>query len=342
MRAEQPDIVASSNQRVLEGAANDSAASCLPVVSVIIVNYNTRQMTLECLQKLYRELGDIPSEVWVVDNASNDGSCNAIRSEFPQVRLIENTGNRGFGAANNQAMAAAAGEYFLLLNSDAFPKPGAVQVLIGYLRTRPQQAAVGPRLLNEDGSLQLSCFRLPSPALAWYENIWLSSALPRHRVFGNYRRWTHEEERTVDYIIGACMLIRRQAYEQVGGFDERFFMYSEEADWQKRMRDVGWTIGFTPEANVVHLGGASGATEKPHINGHFYDSHDFYMKKHYGLSGFFSYRLAMILGCFLRMILWSVVVISVPRRRGLAKSKARLYSWLVLRETLHWRSGIGS
>src|SRR5687768_14946249 len=134
-----------------------------PTVSVIIVSYNTREMTLECLRTLYGGLGDPAAEVWVVDNASTDGSAEAIRAGFPQVRLVANARNVGFGAANNQAMCQARGEFFLLLNSDAFPRPGAVAALADFLRRHQDVAVVGPRLLNADGSLQRSCFRFPSP-----------------------------------------------------------------------------------------------------------------------------------------------------------------------------------
>ncbi|HVF09410.1 MAG TPA: glycosyltransferase family 2 protein, partial [Abditibacteriaceae bacterium] len=122
-----------------------------PLISVIIVSYNTRQMTLECLRTLYASLDNRVTETWVVDNASSDGTPAAIGAEFPQVRLIENRHNVGFGAANNQAMARARGEYFLLLNSDAFPLPGAIGALVEYLQKHPRVAAVGPRLLNRDG-----------------------------------------------------------------------------------------------------------------------------------------------------------------------------------------------
>lgn len=308
-----------------------------PSLSVIIVSYNTRSMTQDCLQTLYAGLGSLTAEVFVVDNASADGSPAAIREAFPQVRLIENTGNTGFGAANNQAMAEARGEFFLLLNSDAFPQKEAIPALVTYLQNHPKAAAAGPRLLNADGSLQLSCFRFPSPAGVWLENLWISALLPNHPTLGYYRRWAHDRERNVDFVIGACLLVRRKAYEQVGGFDDSFFMYQEETDWQRRMHDHGWQIGFTPSAVVTHLGGASGTSEKARINGHFFDSMDHYLRKHYGLPGLLSLRLAMFIGCFLRMILWTGVAAAVPRRRTVARSKIRLMSWLCVRSATRWR-----
>src|ERR1041385_8820419 len=145
-------------------------SSIKPTISVVIVSYNTRQMTLDCLRCLYADLGDLPAEVFVVDNASSDGSADAIGREFPEVRLIANAANLGFGAANNLAMSKAQGAYLLLLNSDAFPKAGAIATLVNYLQDNPKVGIVGPRLVHADGSLQLSCFRFPSPLRAWLEN----------------------------------------------------------------------------------------------------------------------------------------------------------------------------
>jgi GT2 family glycosyltransferase len=307
-----------------------------PTISVIIVSYNTRAMTLECLRALYADVGGMAAEVWVVDNASADGSVEAVRAEFTQVRVIANDKNVGFGAANNQAMREAAGRYLLLLNSDAFPRPGAVAAMVDFLDRRPEAGLVGPRLLNKDGSLQRSCFPFPSPARAWLENLWISAVFPDRPKLGDYRRWAHDSEREVDWLIGACMLVRREVLERVGGFDERFFMYAEESDWQRRMRDAGWKVLFTPAAEVVHLGGASGANEKAKINRHFFESLDYYEYKHHGVLGLVSLRAAMTVGCFIRTILWTGVLLFVPGRRAVAASKAKLLSWLFVRQMTHW------
>ena len=307
-------------------------------LSVIIVSYNTREMTLECLRVLMPELAGFSFEIFLVDNASSDGSVPAVRAAFPQVQCIENPQNSGFGAANNLAMKEARGEFLLLLNSDAFPKPGAIAHLVNCLQTHPEAGAAGPRLLNADGSLQLSCFKFPTPLRCWMENLWLSAALPRHPIIGDYRLWPHDTERQVDSVIGACMLVRRSVYQQVGGFDERFFMYSEETDWQWRMQKAGWGVVFTPASEVTHLAGASGASEKPQISRYFFESLDWYVRKHHGLSGLISVRLAMVIGCGLRALLWSAVMLAQPRRRDLARAKASLLGWLVVRQATKWRA----
>src|SRR5579871_2211201 len=312
-----------------------------PLVSVIIVSYNTRDMTVDCLRTLYADLGALEAEVWVVDNASQDDSVEAIRQAFPQVKLIENGSNAGFGAANNRAMRQAQGDYFLLLNSDAFPKPGAIAALIACAQAHPDAAVVGPRLLNKDGSLQTSCYRFPSPGRAWLENLWISALMQNHPTLGDYRRWPHDRERDVDSVIGACMLVRREAFEQTQGFDERFFMYQEETDWQKNLREKGWSVIFTPTAQVTHLGGASGAGEQARINRHFFDSLDYYEWKHHGLPGLISLRIEMALGCLARAILWTLMML-VPGRRAVAAAKSRLHSWLFVRQMTHWRLDLRS
>ena len=302
-----------------------------PVLSVIIVSYNTRQMTLDCLRALYHDLGATPTEVWVVDNASSDGSAEAIREAFPLVRLIENPRNAGFGAANNLALRQATGEFLLLLNSDAFVHPGAVSALSEFLRDHPRVGAAGPRLLNRDGTVQQSCYPYPSPGRAWLENLGMAGLRPQ------------DHEASVDWVIGASLLVRRDAYRQVGGFDEAFFMYQEETDWQYRMRDVGWGIGLVPSAVVTHLGGASGASESARINAHFFDSLDYYTRKHYGLPGLISLRVAMVLGAALRTLVWAAISVASPGRRSTARAKTRLQAWLCFRQATRWHgAGAGA
>jgi N-acetylglucosaminyl-diphospho-decaprenol L-rhamnosyltransferase len=295
-------------------------------ITAIVISYNTCSMTLDCLASLRAALKGISSEVIVVDNDSKDGSVAAIREKFPEVNLIESKSNSGFGAANNLAMRLAKGEYFLLLNSDAFPEETSIATLLAYLREHPLVGVVGPRLLNGDGSLQVSCHPFPSPLFAWRENLWLSTG---------YSRWAHDTVRSVDFLIGACLLVRSATYEEVGGFDETFFMYSEEADWERRMRDMGWDRVFVPDARVTHLGGASGAKEEARVRRHFFESLDHYERKHHGLFGLIVFRMAMVTGCAMRSILWAAISILPPRREQ-ALAKARKHSQLCLRQAFHW------
>lgn len=307
-----------------------------PLVCVIIVSFNTRDLTLECLRALYDNLGSVTAEVIVVDNGSEDGSVEALRQNYPNVRVFSNIRNAGFGAANNQAMRAARGKYVMLLNSDAFVENGAIAAMIELIERSPGVGVVGPRLLNADLSLQLSCFPFPSPARAWIENLWLPAVFPHTSKIGDYRKWAHDEERLVDWVVGACMLVRREAYDAVGGFDERFFMYGEETDWQRRIRSKGWQIAFTPAARVKHLGGASSTGDKSAFNPHFFESLDLYELKHHGRIGLISLRAAMVCGGSMRAILWLIVWLAIPSRRLLARQKVRLHIALLWRQLTSW------
>jgi hypothetical protein len=304
-------------------------------ISAIVVSFNTRQMTLDCLRSLHADLAGSKSEIIVVDNASTDGSAAAIRQDFPSATVIENSDNRGFGAANNQAMRLAVGDFFLLLNSDAFPKPGAVAAMFRCMNDHPRVGVVGPKLLHADGSTQRSCFRFPSPLRAWLENFWISRLVPSDWAWGDWRHWPHNQEREVDFVIGACMLVRRQVFEETGGFDENFFMYAEETDWQKRIQQAGWRVLFTPAAQITHLGGGSGDGK---MNEPFFDGLDYYELKHHGMAGLLMLRLAMVIGCTLRAAGWAVASM-IPAKRAATMAKLKLRLWLIRRQATHW-SGV--
>jgi GT2 family glycosyltransferase len=310
-------------------------------VSVVVVSFNTLELTRECLMKV-ASAGGAGIELIVVDNASNDGSVEMIRSGFPEAHLIINDRNAGFGAANNQAMRIARGRFLLLLNSDALIERAALLALIDVMKVRPMAAIVAPRLLNADGSLQRSCWRFPSPWRIWAEAFGIANLLARHPVLGDFRAWNHDEERQIEWTIGACLLVRREAYEQNGGFDERFFMYAEETDWQRRITESGWEIWLTPTAEVMHLGGASGKGIERAITERFFHSQDLYLAKHHGRRGLISARMAIAIGSCLRSCVWLLlgalfakrrVEFRVRRRFRWALARRAAFSWGVLRES---------
>jgi GT2 family glycosyltransferase len=273
-------------------------------------------MTLECLAKLQASLGDLEAEVFVVDNGSQDGSATAIRTAFPQVRLIENAVNLGFGPANNQAIRLASGKYILLLNSDAFPKPGAIANLVAYLDDHADTAVVGPRLLNRDGSLQKSCYPFPSPFRATCDYLMLTAIWPDSSLVGDFRNWPHDRERVVDFVIGACMLVRRSAIDQVGLFDEEFFFYGEETDWCRRFNKAGWKVAFSPGGEVYHLNGASGATQPDRVFSEFRRAQERFMRKHHGTAGLVLFHAVVLIGSALRIGAFGVLALVAPGKRS--------------------------
>ena len=304
------------------------------LISAIIVSYNTRQMTLDCLGALYAGLGQMPAEVWVVDNDSTDGSAEAIHETFPQAKLIANLYNAGFAAANNQAIRSSCGEFLLLLNSDAFLSQGALTTLVAHMKEREEVAVVGPKLLNADGSLQRSCYRFPGPWRTLCENVLLTAAMPNSTLFGDYRAWSHDRVRDVDMIIGACMLVRRSALDRVGLFDENFFLYAEETDLCYRLHKAGLRTNFLPTAEVTHLNGGSGRQLSDRVFCEFRRGQEKFFRKHYGVSGLLFYRLMMTLGSCLRLSLFALIGAVSRKRRLRCVEEARLW-----KRILKWTVG---
>jgi N-acetylglucosaminyl-diphospho-decaprenol L-rhamnosyltransferase len=234
---------------------SEPRAMSAPTVSIIIVNWNTRDLLADSLESVYATMVGDSFDVFVVDNASTDDSVAMVRAHFPEVYLIQNSENLGFARANNQAMVLSKAEYVLLLNSDAVLLPGAMDYLISFLRENPQAGAVGPRLLNGDGSIQPSCHPMLTP---WRE-FWRLSFLDRILPLAGYPFALRDGvmPRRVDVLKGACILFRRAALEKVGLFDEGYFMYTEEMDLCLRLAHAGWHLYWTPAARVIHYGGQS-------------------------------------------------------------------------------------
>jgi len=225
------------------------------MLSVIVVSWNTREILQGCLLAVHRHLPAAAHEVIVVDNASADGSREMVAERFPDARLLLNTENLGFGRAANQGMAAARGRFVLLLNSDAMLMDDSLLGLVERLERDPSLGLIGPRILLEDGRLQFSARRFPSLGRLALSDLWLHRFLSRagaaERLLGAY--WAHDCEREADWLVGACLLLRREVYEQTGGFDPAIFMYGEEVEWCHRIREKGWRIVFSPQARVLHL-----------------------------------------------------------------------------------------
>lgn len=303
-------------------------------ISVVIVSYNTKSLTLACLARLKsdNDTGNV-CEVFVVDNNSSDCTVDEVRKLHPDVRLICNRENVGFGQANNQAFRQCTGDYVLCINTDAFVHKGCVSRLVELLQQRPDVAVVGPRILNKDGSLQASVHPFPTPLRCWIENLWLNPLVKNVFSLRDWRSWAHDETREVPWVIGACMLVRKSVIDSTGGFDEHFFMYSEETDWQFRIRKAGWKIWFVHDAEVMHLGGASGGTESLSSKSRiaFFESLDYYVLKNHSWFGLLLFRAGMFVGSLLRVALWFLVLMLRPSLRTQARYKAHHYIWLLSR-----------
>lgn len=256
-------------------------------LSIIIVNWNTGQLTAECIRSIQRFTLSINYEIIVVDNCSSDGS-QAVLGAMSGVRLIANEENVGFAKANNIGLRSAVGKYFLLLNSDTIIRDDAIGQCLLYLQQHDTVGMVGCTLLNSDLTLQRSCARFPSlltPLLG--REIFsrpISRILPHIVRFSYaYSAEEHFDELQPDWIMGAFMMVRREAVISAGMLDEDYFMYWEDMDWCYRIRRSGWSIGFLADVAIIHLGGASSnqalgiQTVRRHLTGTF-----LFVKKHYG------------------------------------------------------------
>ncbi|GAK49310.1 glycosyl transferase family 2 [Candidatus Moduliflexus flocculans] len=219
-------------------------------VAVIIVNWNTRELLRQCLASAYQQTSGIAFEVWVIDNASSDGSAEMVAQEFPQTRLIRNAENVGFAKANNQALRRASARYYLLLNSDTALRDNAIAQMVAFLDTQPTVGIAGTRLLNSDGSWQASFDNFPRTPLDMLRDKLNSSR--RMRWENRLLCRDVSTNFAVDYLIGAVFMIRRETIEQIGLLDETFFMYAEDIDWCYRAAQAGWQAYYLGEFAVFH------------------------------------------------------------------------------------------
>lgn len=224
-------------------------------LSVIIVNWNTYDFLKACLDSLKSTLENPDCEVIVVDNASSDGSSEMVVREYPRATLIQMMSNGGFSSGNNAGIQVARGRYIVLLNSDTEVRDDALGMMCDYMDQKPRIGALGARLLNFDGSIQMSCRSFPSYRTAlFHRKSLLTRLFPGNRYSQQYlmTAFNRDEPVEVDWVIGACLMTRRETIDEVGLLDDGFFMYAEDVDWCFRMQEAGWTVEYFPQARVMH------------------------------------------------------------------------------------------
>lgn len=276
-------------------------------VSVVIVSYNVCSLLRECLSSLARSEG-VALQVWVVDNASSDGSAAMVRGEFPWVRLVESPVNGGYAYANNIAMRDIAKEtetpnYIVLLNPDTVLPPRAMADMVDFMEAHPLAGAAGPKLVRQDGSLDLACRRsFPSPKVSLYRMVGLARLFPKSRRFARYNLTYLDPDQVteVDSVVGAFMMVRWATFEEVGLLDEAFFLYGEDLDWAYRMKQRGWKIFYNPAVTVLHYKGASSRQARRRATREFYRAMLIFFRKHYAKNAFFLLRWLIVAGIYLR------------------------------------------
>ena len=272
-------------------------------LSVIIVSYNVRPFLEQALHSILKALNGIPSEVFVVDNDSGDGSVSLVRERFPEICLIENRENVGFARANNQALQRARGKAVCLVNPDTLVQEDTFRVCLDYLDTHSDVGAVGCKILNPDGTLQVSCRRsFPTPWVALTKVVGLSALFPKSRLFGRYNLTflDPEEEVEVEALSGSFMVVRKDVVDEVGLLDEAFFLYGEDLDWCYRIRQAGWKIVYLPGTQIIHYKGRSTREASFDSLRVFYGAMHLFVKKHFRRGWFFLPRWFLILGIWIR------------------------------------------
>jgi GT2 family glycosyltransferase len=315
-------------------------------ISIIIVSWNVRELLRRCLWSvvdsqqpdgnLITDHRPRSTEIIVVDNASADGTVEMVRAEFPNVRLIANAENAGFTRANNQALAIAQGRYLFLLNPDTELRAGALQILYDYAEAHPRAGIIGPQLFYGDGTLQSSRRRFPTLATAFLESTILQQWFPHNRVLTRYYMLDTRDDSTqpVDWINGSAMFVRRDVYEQIGGLDEGFFMYSEELDWCYRAKRAGWDIVYLPSAQITHYEGKSSEQVVAQRDIYFNASKVRFVRKYRGA---FSAEIlrAFLLFTFVYRIVEESVKGLLGHKRTLRAQRVKAY-WQVLQSGLRY------
>jgi GT2 family glycosyltransferase len=265
---------------------------CMLDLGIIIVNWNTRDLLRDCLNSLAAAKGNFSSKVVVVDNASSDGSAEMVQREFPDVMVIASPTNDGFSLANNKGLRAlgldqGCGDdtprYALILNPDTVVPPTALCDMIAFMDANPTIGVSGPKLIMLDGNLDMACRRsFPTPEISFYRMIGLSRLFPKSYRFGRYNMTylDPDVETEVDSVVGAFMLVRRDAIQQVGLFDDVFFMYGEDLDWAFRIKQAGWNVMYHPQVTVTHVKRAASRQSK-RAQREFYRAMLIFYRKHY-------------------------------------------------------------
>lgn len=303
-----------------------------PELSVLIVCFNDADEVLPCLASIYATPPDAAFEVVLVDNASSDGSAGRVRQDYPQVRVIEAGYNAGYAGGNNLAFEHARGKYVLFLNPDTRLSPGTLDVLLKTADELPELGALGPKVLNEDGSLQHSCFH--SPRLADVLDSVMATRIPGYaRLFGymGYSDGDYEREMEVNGVSGCCLLAPRELLATVGVFDEEYFIYFEEADLCERIRRHGRRVYYTPETAIVHLGGATTSRQETWFRIQAERSRRRFFEKHRGPLSRSMLGPLLVVSSFLRLISAGAATILTaglsPRVRRKPVTELKVLGW---------------
>jgi len=298
-------------------------------VSVIIVAWNVRQLLYGCLKSVFDQTKGIDFEVIYVDNASQDGSVEMVKKDFQEVKILENTENKGFIKANNQGIEIARGRYVLLLNSDTIVLDNAIAKTVKFADAHPESAVVGCKVLSADKTLRRTCFMYPSILNMFLAATYLYKIFPKSRFFGRERMtwWDFSEARDVETICGCFSLVRKEAIDQVGVMDERYFVYGDDPDWCYRFNKAGWKVMFTPDGQIIHYGGQTTRQMRREFRLQLQGSRLIFMKLHGNRVAFPVACIMVGMFFFLRVPYW--LAVGLLERKDGRKSIEQAVTYLI-------------
>jgi hypothetical protein len=305
----------------------------MPKVSVIIVSWNVCDLLRDCLESIYTNAGGLSLDILVVDSDSHDGTLAMLEQSFPQVTVLAQAENVGFTKGNNIGLRIAQGDYLILLNPDTKIIGDALNTLITYMDAHSKVGIVGPHTLNEDGTTQSTRRRFPTLLTGIFESTWLQAIAPKTILRRYYMSDTSDSAALdVDWVQGSAMLVRRAVYEQIGGLDEGYVMYSEELDWCKRAKLAGWSVAYIGSASIIHYGGKS--SEQVIASSHiwFQRSKLRYFRKYHGWFAAQFLRLVLLLNYVVQLIIEAFKRL-LGRKPDLREERIKTY-WQVLRSGL--------
>lgn len=304
-------------------------------LSVIIVSWNVADLLAACLESVYGGLdrSALEAEIIVVDSASGDHSVAMLGDRFPSVQLLACSDNIGFARANNLGLQRARGRFILLLNPDTEVLGGALRRMVEELETNTRVGAVGPHTLNSDGTTQSTRRRFPTLLTACFESTWLQPWAPRE-LLRAYRVEERDDDDCfdVDWVQGSALMLRREVYEQIGGLDPEYVMYSEELDWCRRAKAAGWRVRYVGDASIVHHGGRSSEQAQARSQIHFQQSKLRYVRIWHGARSARLLRVLLLL-MYLHQLLLEAAKGLLGHKRPLRRQRVRAY-WQVLRSGL--------
>jgi O-antigen biosynthesis protein len=277
-------------------------------LSIIIVNWNVKEYLLRCLNSIFETTKNIKFEVIVFDNASNDGSQKMLKEKFPQVKIIESNVNLGFPRANNLAVCQSRGEYILFLNPDTIVYENSISLMLNYLKQNSDCGIVGPKILDKNGDIDYTCAKnFPTPFSTIAGILHLDKFFPKSKIFGHYLMswWDHTDSRKVPAVSGACFMISRKLFDELGGFDTEIEMYFEDIDLFRRVYDKGKYVYYLAEATITHFQGASSRKEKNRERFYIltWKALEKFFERYYSKFYVYLYRLGLVIGGIINLII---------------------------------------